>query len=186
MKKAAVLVLFILCLAGCSSSNKEIERGMALRDRLLQAESCSFDAEITADYGDKIHTFSMSCQGDSKGGITFTVTAPETIGGITGTIDDEGGNLTFDAVALHFELLTDDQLSPISAPWIFLKTLRSGYLTSAGMEGELLRLSMGDSYDEDALHVDIWLDKGDVPQQAEMVYDGKRILSLAVKNFRIA
>ena len=186
MKKAAVLVLCLVCLTGCSSSNTEIQRGMALRSKLLQAESCTFDADITADYGDELHRFSMSCKADAKGELTFTVIAPETIAGITGTIDDEGGKLTFDDVALHFELLADDQLSPVSAPWVLLKTLRSGYLTSAGMEDALLRLSIDDSYDEDALHLDIWLDKEDIPQRAEIVYDGKRILSLAVKSFAIS
>jgi len=186
MKKAAVLVLCMVCLTGCSSSNAEIQRGMALRSKLLQAESCTFDADITADYGDELHTFSMSCKADVKGELTFTVIAPETIAGITGRIDEEGGKLTFDDVALHFELLADDQLSPVSAPWVFLKTLRSGYLTSAGMEDALLRLSIDDSYDEDALHLDIWLDEGDIPQRAEIVYDGKRILSLSVNNFVIS
>lgn len=186
MKKAVMLVLFMVFLAGCSNSSKEIERGMALRSSLLQASSCSFDAEITADYGDKIHMFSMSCQGNSQGDITFTVTAPESISGITGVVDSEGGKLTFDNTALHFDHLADDQVTPVSAPWIFLKTLRSGYLTSAGREEDQLRLSIDDSYEEDALHLDIWLDSKEIPVRAEIVYDGRRILSLSVKNFVIA
>lgn len=186
MKKAAVLVLCLMCLTGCSSASKEIERGMALRAKLLKAESCTFDADITADYGDKIHEFSMSCRGDTKGSLAFTVTAPESISGITGVISGDGGKLTFDNTALHFGLLADDQLSPVSAPWIFLQTLRSGYLTSAGMDSQMLRLSIDDSYEDDALHLDIWLDEKDIPVRAEIVYDGKRILSLTVKNYALA
>lgn len=186
MKKAVVLVVCLVCLTGCASSSKELSRSMALRSKLLQAESCTFDADITADYGDKIHTFSLSCRGDANGGMSFSVTAPETIAGITGTIREDGGNLTFEDTALHFGLMADDQISPVSAPWIFLKTLRSGYLTSAGMEEDLLRLSIDDSYEDDALHVDIWLDEEEIPQRAEIVYDGRRILSLLVKNFVIA
>ena len=82
--------------------------------------------------------------------------------------------------------MTDDQLSPVSAPWIFLRTLRSGYLTSAGMDGEQLRLTINDSYEEDALQLDIWLDGDDVPVRAEILYDGRRILSLSVKKFKIS
>lgn len=183
MKRAAVLVFLVVMLSGCSSGNKELERGMALRDRLLSGQGCSFDAEVTADYGDKLYDFSMACQGDAQGNLSFTVTAPETIAGITGTVSDSGGKLTFDDTALHFELMADDQLSPVSAPWIFLKTLRSGYLTSAGMDGEQLRLTIDDSYEEDALQLDIWLDGNDVPVRAEILYDGRRILSLSIKNF---
>lgn len=186
MKRVVMLVLLLIFLTGCSGSSKEIERGMALRSRLLQASSCSFDAEITADYGDKLHSFSMSCQGNEQGDVSFTVTVPQSISGITGIIGGEGGKLTFDDTALHFDLMADDQVTPVSAPWIFLKTLRSGYLTSAGMEDEQLRLSIDDSYEDDALHLDIWLDPEDIPVRAEIVYDGRRILSLTVKNFVIA
>ena len=73
----------------------------------------------------------------------------------------------------------------MSAPWIFLKTLRGGYLTSAGMEEELLRLTVDDSYEDDALQLDIWLDRRDVPLRGDILYDGKRILTLSVENFEI-
>ena len=186
MKRAAALICLLVLLTGCSSGNKELERGMALRKRLLSGNGCSFDAAITADYGDKLYAFSMACQGDALGSLSFTVTEPETIAGITGTVSDTGGKLTFDDTALQFDLMTDNQLSPVSAPWIFLKTLRSGYLTSAGVEGEQLRLTIDDSYEEDALQLDIWLDGEDNPVQAEILYDGRRILSLAVTNFQIS
>lgn len=186
MKKAVVVVLFVLMLTGCSGKSKELERGMALRSELLKASQCSFDAEITADYGDKVYTFSMACLGDPHGNMSFTVTAPETIAGITGSVSETGGKLTFDDTALQFDLMADDQVTPVSGPWILLKTLRSGYITSAAMDGELLRLSVDDSYADDALHLDIWLNTDDQPVKAEILYDGRSILSLTVTNFAMA
>ena len=172
-----------LCfMTGCADASGEIRRAMALRDRLL-SNGCSFDGEITADYGDKIHQFSVSCQADSQGNLEFSVLEPASIAGITGKVKDSGGTLTFDDKALCFSLLADGQITPVCAPWIFLKTLRGGYLTSAGVEGEGLRLSLDDSFEEDALHVDIWLDEEDIPIRGEMLYGGRRILSLDVKNF---
>lgn len=185
MKKAGLFAAVFLLLSGCANTTKEIERGMTLRTRLLQASSCSFHAEITADYGDLLYTFGMDCQGDVNGDIAFTVSSPERIAGITGKITEENGALTFDQQALFFSLLTDDQLSPISAPWILLKTLRSGYLTSACVEDGQLRLTIDDSYEEDALQLDIWLDGQDMPKRAEILYDGRQILSLHVTDFRI-
>ena len=184
MKRLGGVLLLLLVLCGCEKENRQIERGMRLRDRLL-ASSCSFDVEITADYGDKLHTFSLACQGNNKGDLSFNVLSPESISGITGEISDEGGNLTFGDTALHFELLAEGQLSPVSAPWILLKTLRSGYLTSAGMEGDLLRLTINDSYGDDALQLDIWLDGSDVPLRAEVLYADRRILTMDVTNFQI-
>lgn len=186
MKKVGALLILFVFLSGCSGASKEIERGMALRSKILKATTCSFDASITADYGDKLYSFSMACQGDALGNLTFTVTAPETIAGITGRITDEGGKLTFDDTALQFDLMADDQLTPVSAPWIFLKTLRSGYLTAAGTEEGFLRLSIDDSYADDALHLDIWLDDGDLPVRAEILYDSRRILSVSVTNFVVS
>ena len=95
MKCTCALLLCLLLLAGCSAAPKEMDRAMALRRKLLAAQSCSFDAEITADYGDKLHTFAMACQADFQGNLTFTVTEPETIAGITGIVDGQGGKLTF-------------------------------------------------------------------------------------------
>lgn len=186
MKKFGLLISFLLVLTGCSNTSSEIERGMALRSKLLQADSCSFDAEITADYGDSLYTFAMSCQGNTKGDVAFSVTSPESIAGITGVIDDEGGKLTFEDVALQFDTMADDQVTPVIAPWIFLKTLRSGYLTSACTEDGQIRLTMDDSYEEDALQLDIWLTEDEIPIRAEILYDGRRILSLNVENFVIS
>lgn len=176
----------VLLLTGCSGTPKEMERAIALRTKLLQASACSFDAEITADYGDKLYVFSMHCTADTKGDLTFCVTAPESISGITGKITRQGGALTFDKTALCFDLLADEQLSPVSAPWVLMKALRGGNMTSAGREDGLLRLSVDDSYSDDAMNLDIWLGSQDLPQRADICYDGKRILSMKIENMVIS
>ena len=157
---------------------------MKLRTSLLAAE-CSYDVEITADYGDKLYVFSTSCRGNSQGDVEFVVTAPETIAGITGVVEQGEGKLTFSDTVLAIPLLADGQLSPVSAPWILLKTLQGGYLTAAGMEEEMLRLTINDSYAEDALQLDIWLDESNHPVRADVLYDSRRILSMKVSNFHI-
>ena len=186
MKKVPALLLILLLLSGCANARDQIDRALGLRSRLLQGEGCSFTAGITADYGDQLHTFTLECRGDRQGNLAFTVTEPETIAGITGIISGDGGKLTFDDTALDFPLLADGQVTPVSAPWLLLMTLRGGYLTGAGEEGELLRLAVDDSYEEDALHLDIWLDGEDRPVQADILYDGRRILSMTIANFQIS
>lgn len=178
------MLVLLMMLSGCTGKEAELERAMDLRTKLL-VSGCTFDAKITADYGDEIYTFSVTCEGDSQGNLGFTVMEPETIAGITGVIVNETGKLTFDDAALTFPLLADDQVTPVSAPWLLLKTLRGGYLTAAGMEDDLLRLTIDDSYEEDALQLDIWLDGGNCPLRAEILYDGRRILTMEVSNFQI-
>ena len=116
--------------------------------------------------------------------MTFTVQQPEAIAGITGTVSATGGKLTFDKEALAFEWMADGQITPVAAPWVLMHTLRSGYLTSCGREGEILRMAIDDSYADDALHLDIWLDEQDLPKYAEILWQGRRILSIKVKNFQ--
>ena len=66
-----------------------------------------------------------------------------------------------------------------------MKTLRSGYLRAAGMEEDMLRLTIDDSYEDNALQLDIWLDEGHLPKRAEVLCEGRMILSLDVRNFEI-
>lgn len=185
MKKALAALLMLCTLTGCSAGRSEMDRAMALRSKLLEGNGCTFDAEIEADYGDKLYGFTVSCQGSPEGDLTFSVVEPQSISGITGRISWDKGSLTFDGTALEFPLLADAQLAPVTAPWIFLKTLRSGYLTSVGTEGGQLRLSIDDSYRENALHLDIWLDETEVPVRCEILYGERKILSLQVKNFAL-
>ena len=162
-----------------------MDRALALRSRLL-AQGVAFDSEIVADFSDKIYSFGVHCDFDGQGNLTFSVTEPDTIAGITGKVSARGGKLTFDDQALAFPTLADGQLSPVSAPWVLIHTLRSGYLTSAGMEGDKVRIAIDDSYADNALHLDIWLDEENLPAHCEILWKGRRVLSMAIKNLRFA
>ena len=184
MKKMICVILILLLFCGCTQQQKDLDRGIQLRSQWL-AKTISFDAKITADYGDVSYTFSMACVADPSGNLSFTVTEPETLSGISGNLSENGGKLSFDGAALGFELMADDQITPVSAPWVLVKSLRSGYLSSVCNEGDLLRLSIDDSYEEDALHLEIWLNRDDQVQNAEIYWQGRRLLTLSVSNFQI-
>ncbi len=185
MKRIGAVILALVIFSGCTGKGDEMERCMTLRANLLACEMCTFDAKITADYGDAVQVFSLRCEGRSDGALGFEVLEPESIAGITGRFTTGKGELTFDDVALSFPLLTDDQITPVSAPWILLKTLLGGYLTACTMEEDLLRLTINDSYEEDALQMEIWLDSEDRPVQAEIIYDDRRIITMEVESFQI-
>ena len=184
MKHISWILIFVMILTGCAGGGDQMDRALALRSRIQQSQ-VTFDVELTADYGDKTYDFAMSCKGDTEGNLFFTVTAPETIAGISGSVSNGAGKLTFDDQILAFEILSDGLISPVSGPWVMLKSLQSGYLTSCGAEGEVLRLSVDDSYRDKALHLDIWLGDEDVPQRCEIYWEGRRLLTMRVKNFVI-
>ena len=185
MKKLAALMLILLTLTGCTKTRSMLDKAMTLRAELLACESCTFDATITADYGDQLHTFGMHCVGDNDGVVRFEVTAPETLAGITGILNGEEGKLTFDDQGVAFSMLADGQVTPVSGPWILMKTLLGGYITACNEEDGLLHLMINDSYADDALELEIWLDVESRPIQTEIGYDGRRILTMEIENFQI-
>lgn len=184
MKKILCLLASMLLMTGCMGVDEEMEQAIALRGRILGAQSVSFEAEICADYIDWVEEFSLSCRTDSAGALTFRVTEPEVISGITGTVAGEQGSLTFDDTVLGFPLLADDRLSPVSGPWVMVKALRSGYITAVVREGEKLHLTVDDSYAEDALTLEIWLE-GEEVDCCEIAWQGRRQMTMEIENFRI-
>lgn len=184
MKRLLTVILVSMFLCGCTGGEDPLQSAVSLRERLL-VSSCSFTAEVTADFGDALYTFSLGCTGDADGSLKFIVLAPETIASISGHISAGKGYLTFDDEVLAFPLLAEGELSPVSAPWILMKALRGGYLSSGGKEGELIRITLFDSYEEDALQLELWLDDRGIPVEAEFCWQGRKVLSMHVKDFVI-
>lgn len=184
MKRLALALVCVALLTGCSGQTADLDRAMALRAKLMASQGCAFDAVITADYGNQTQSFTVACQSDSQGNLTFTVREPQTIAGISGKVSAEGGALTFDEQVLAFELLAQGQVSPVSAPWLLVRTLLGGNVKSCTQEDGLLRLSVEDGYQEDALRMEIWLEE-DSPKFAEVVWQNRRIVTLEIENFRI-
>lgn len=182
MKRILAVVLLLAMLTGCESSQMQMDRVMELRQKIT-ATGCEFDVGISADYGQEVYSFSMHCTLDSQGTMTFCVTEPQTISGITGTISQGKGNLTFDGMALAFQTMSDGLVTPVTGPWLLTKALRGGYIHSCGMDESYLRVSMEDSYEQDSLRLDVWLTEETVPAHADIYWKENRILSLQVANF---
>lgn len=182
MKRILAGVLVMLLLTGCSLPKSEMDKALALRNH-LQDSNIRFDVSVTADYFDKVFTFAMNCAVDSDGDLTFRVTAPETLAGISGKVSDEEGKFTFDDKVLLFETIADDVITPVTSPWVVIKSLRSGYIRSCGRSEEGIHIQLYDSYDEDALYLDVWTDETNSPIAAQIYWEGRRILSLEIENF---
>ena len=186
MKKVLTFLFAALLLTGCQGQNQELERMMSFRASLLSGMGCTFRTVVTADYRDEVYQFILDCQCDEQGSLRFTVAEPETISGISGVISAEGGKLTFEnEKALAFDTLADGQVTPVTAPWLLIKTLRGGFVTSCGLEQDLMRVSIDDSYRDDALRLDIWFTDENLPKHAEILWADRRILSLEVTKFEI-
>ena len=181
-----VLLPVLVLLCGCAAREESrMEEALAFRAALLGAGGCSFLGEITADYGDEVYTFTAACTTDAEGALSFSLTEPETIAGISGTVQSDGGKLTFDGPALAFGLLADGKVSPATAPYVVSESWRTGYITSVGQDDSGLRLTVDTSFEENPLTVDTWLDEETgIPLFAEVCYNGQRILTVSISEFQ--
>ena len=180
--KLATILCVAIILCGCGNASDSLKDGMELRRQILESSGCSFHSTITADYGEKIYVFEMDCKTDKEGTLQFTVTSPDTIAGITGKISNEGGAITFDDKVLAFQTIADGQLTPVTAPWMLMKTLRSGYIRDSAKTDVGFEISVDDSYEEDALRLNVLVKNG-MPAEGEIFWQGRRILTVAVDDF---
>lgn len=183
MKRIICIVLPFLILLGCKKTDRTLDKVLELREQTLKSKCISFDTKITADYGEELYVFSMRCETDEEGSLHFCVNEPVSISGITGVISVNGGSLTFDSEVLAFEMIADGQISPVAAPWVFLKTLRGGYIHAGSELDSGFFAEFQDSYDENALKVDISFDADAIPIFAEIYWNQRRIISLEIDNF---
>ena len=185
MKRLLSVMLVVFVLSGCRSSSDEIDRVVALRTALQNKGGCSFNANITVDYGDSFTAFALSCKCDDQQNMDVTVLGPDTISGITYRISGGKGKLTFDDTAVGFEMIADDQITPVCAPWLIMKALKSGYISATSNETDGLLVRLDDSFFGTAFSVDIWLGDNDLPKYAEVIWQGKRIVSMHISDFEI-
>ena len=183
MKRILCVLLTFVLLTGCSGENREMTRCIALREQLL-VSGCSFVGDITADFGDKVYTFSLNCTADSQGALSFSFIFPEEIADIGGIIHAGKGKLEYQDTVLAFPLLAEGEVSPVSAPWLLINGLRSGYLASCGKNGNEILLTVHDNYEEDALLLEVWLSEDIIPLRTDILWKGRRVLSMVIKDFR--
>ena len=179
----AVLTCVVIFLTGCADQNAPIDKALKLRNEIESSNGCAFHTTVTADYGEKIYVFSMDCETDKEGNLSFTVTKPDTIDGVTGKISPSGGALTFDDQVLAFQTIADGAVSPVTAPWILIKTLKSGYFKGCAENENGFEISADDSYGDGALHLQINV-KDNLPISGEIFWNGRRVLTMLVEEFR--
>ena len=160
-KFALLLTLISIFLTGCAAKSPA-QQPLTFRTALLEAGGCSFTAAVTADYGETTADFTLDASFAPDTGASLTVTAPETIAGITAHVKDSTADVSFD----------DTQ------SWA------GAYIDSTGTEDGLLRATYRLGYDKQELVVDTWFtEEPFTPQYAEISADGRMVLSIRISNF---
>lgn len=179
---ALLMMLLTVCFCGCQSEESTLRPAIEFRADLVQAGGCSFSAEVEADFGDTTEQFSLYCEAQQDC-MDITVTAPETMEGITAHITENGGKITYEGMSAEFGLLANGNVSPAAAPAITAACWQNEYISAAGQEDDALyRATYEKNFDEKRLIVDSWF-KNDLPIYAEVCYNNQRILKLTITDF---
>jgi hypothetical protein len=179
---AALALLACLVFTGCGKEGG-VSGAIEFRAQLVRAGGCSFTAEVTADFGDEVYAFTLQCESDADGTTDITIIQPETLAGITATVTDSGGQITYDGMAVDFGLLASGDVIPAAAPAIVVSCWGQEYIESAGPEEGLERVTYTKGFDDKQLTADTWFENG-VPICAELCYNGQRILKLTITDFQ--
>lgn len=147
MRKLMLCVLMMTLLAGCSKAggNEAEELALTIRGEYLAMERCTARASITADYGQRVYQYGLAVAVSGEE-TTLTLSAPETVAGLTARLSGAENLLEFDGVSVETGPLNGDGLTPVSAVPALLAAARSGYITACALEedGSVLRVDCGD------------------------------------------
>ncbi|MBO5868877.1 MAG: hypothetical protein J6Q54_08220 [Oscillospiraceae bacterium] len=186
MRKLIAVFLVVIMLTGCKvSDNTALNQFLEFRNKVGHASGCSVVVNVTADYGDAIYYFGMDCKYLSTGDMEFTITSPDTINGITGRIQNGKGQFIFDEQVVVFEPLADNQITPALAPWLIMKSLTGGYISSFETARGMHQGVIEDSFGGVTYTVDVWTDNEALPVRGEILWQGRRILSVDIIAFEI-
>lgn len=177
----ALFLLFpMVFFCSCRSADRAMQETLDFRTTVLQSGGCNFDAAVTAEAGECSYDFCMTCAYDGEDA-HFTVTEPENISGICGRVRNEQADIDFEDIALEFPV-ESELVSPVKTGKLLGDAWARDYISAAGADGELCRMTAKHGYDEDELTVDTWL-REKKPVYAEISYNGKTLLSCKIDNF---
>ncbi|MBP3633111.1 MAG: hypothetical protein J6J43_00870 [Oscillospiraceae bacterium] len=181
-KRFAALLLLVLCLTGCKAEGPT-QTALDLRTKLMQAQTCGFTAQIRSDHGEKVYEFTADVRYSPEETVV-EITSPEELQGIRAKVTEDGAKLEYDGVELTFGTLANGKVSPMSAPWLLVQCWIGEYISHAGADGELERVTYLRGYDDEEIMLDTWLNVDGIPAYAEVAYDGVRCLSIQIRDFQ--
>lgn len=172
----------VLVFAGCQSGKSEVQESLDFRVKLLDSSACSFTADVRADFGGKAAQFSMDCVYDPQdSSAELTVTGPDSIAGISASVEGGDALVSFDGVRLELGTMANGRVAPLQLPKLLGDAWAYGYIESQAKLTDGWLASYRSGYGNDELLVYTWFNEQLVPTEAEVYYDDTRLLSAELK-----
>lgn len=171
-------LMMTLLLAGCGGEQdaKEFEDW---RQQVTGAGTISLSAEITCQLPDAEAEYAGEIT-RSRGETVVTVTAPETIRGVSFRTSGEGRALEYAGVLLELSPGREDVLAPCAAGELLFRALEEGTLLYTG-RAEGYRTAALESTDGET--VTLWRGEDGAPVYAEIGRDGAAELIIRISRW---
>lgn len=188
-KRLLFLPMMLLLLAGCGG-RQEGEQGaealaVAIRGEYLAMTGYSLQAQVNADYGQRVYDFTLSVTSDGKE-TTVTVREPEMLSGVTARINGEEGVLEYDGLSLETGFLDGNSLSPVGALPVLMEAVRSQYMAGCTLADGMLEVYCADPEQRPGTgqEVKLWFDaQTHALTGGEISQDGRRVIDCQITEF---
>lgn len=184
--KTTILLSLCLLLTGCAPRADSPEaRFQTLRDQLRDLKQLNAQAELTADYGERVYSYTVDIAGTGQVG-TMTVTEPENIAGTVLQWSDGSTRLTCEEVTLETGPLPGD-LSPAQAVPVLLACCEEGTVLACGWEDDKsLLCAQLEHPEDDSLTASCWFDADTLAlRRCELARDGQTVLTMNLSSFAL-
>lgn len=188
-KRLLFLPMMLLLLTGCGGG-QENENGaeaqaVAIRGEYMAMTSYSLQAQVNADYGQRVYDFTLSVTWDGEE-TTVAIREPEMLAGVTARITGDDGILEYEDLSLETGFLDDDGLSPVSALPALMEAARSQYIDRCTLTDGILEIHCADPEEKPGTgqEITLWFNaQTHALTGGEISQDGRRVIACEVTEF---
>jgi hypothetical protein len=158
----------------------------AIRLSYIEAEACSIQAILTADFGDRVTVFQVLYTYRKNGDDIVEILAPAEVAGLRAVIRKDGSSLQYEGVSLETGNLPGTGIAPVEALGGILAALREGSQTAWGREvfrsTPSVTLEFSTKVGDTEIVRRLWMEeRTGLLLYAEISADGRRVLSVEVE-----
>ena len=180
---ATSTLLLTGCTGGGSSTKGKLEAAQSVYRTM---SGCTAQAEITADYGQRVYGYTVDLTVKGGSGV-MTVKEPENLAGTVLTWSDGETQLAFDGTELDTGTLSDSGLSPADAMPTILTACQGGEIVDCCMEeqegGQVLHGTLDLDGDQGG-QIQCWFQPDSYGLlRAELSQDGVTVVTMQFSDF---